>query len=450
MRLWLIPTIYAIASMIGGVAVPRLEHEYFRSHTLYNLGLSASSAQAYLSAAASGMMALTGIVFSIAFVMVQFSAIAYSPRLVIWLARDRILFHSLGIFTATFVYALSTLAWIDRNGTGAVPPLSCLIVAAMLMMSVILFARLVQRLTDLQITNVLHMIGDKGRDVIGEVSQMLDWRLVVEPKPIEPLSARTRLGPVTQILRYTGKPRSIVRFDIDALQRQASEVDATIVMRCAVGDTVVDDASLLCVHGGKDRLPERALRRAIELGAARTFEQDPKYAIRLLVDIAIRALSPAINDPTTAVQAIDQIEDLLRRLGRHALDTGYVADASGVPRVIVPMPTWEDYLTLAFDEIRQFGAGSIQVMRRMRSALVAVADSLVSAGRIDAVKQYLKHLDDAIELSAFDAEDRAMARREDRQGLGLSRDRDGPGAFNPSAPMDSEPQEFGYRRRGAG
>jgi uncharacterized membrane protein len=78
--------------------------------------LSASSAQAYLSAAASGMMALTGIVFAMGFVMVQFSAIAYSPRLVLWLARDRMLFHALGTFSATFIFALATLAWVDRGG----------------------------------------------------------------------------------------------------------------------------------------------------------------------------------------------------------------------------------------------------------------------------------------------------------------------------------------------
>jgi uncharacterized membrane protein len=107
--------------------------------------------------------------------------------------------------------------------------------------------------------------------------------------------------------------------------------------------------------------------QAIELATERTFEQDPKFAIRLLVDIAIKALSPAINDPTTAVQAIDQIEDLLVRLGRRELDVGYGRGPSGAVRVIVPMPTWEDYLTLSFDEIRQFGASSVQVMRRLRS-----------------------------------------------------------------------------------
>jgi len=182
---------------------------------------------------------------------------------------------------------------------------------------------------------------------------------------------------------------------------------------------MVEGTSLLRVHGG--RLPEKLLLRAVRLERERTFEQDPKYPIRLLVDIAIKALSPAINDPTTAGQTIDQIEDLLRRLGKHALDSGYAADADGIVRLVYPMPTWEDYLTLAFDEIRQYGATSVQVLRRLRSALVDLADSLADDERAEVVRHYLQQLDLGIEHSPLESEDRLKARQEDRQGLGLSR-----------------------------
>jgi uncharacterized membrane protein len=140
-----------------------------------------------------------------------------------------------------------------------------------------------------------------------------------------------------------------------------------------------------------------------------------------LVDIAIKALSAAINDPTTAVQTIDQIEDLLHRLGRCNLDVGYAMDGSGAVRLIFPVPTWEDYLTLAFDEIRQYGASSVQVMRRLRAALVGLAESLSSAERVVVVKRYLEHLDQIVAHSTLDAQDRLMAQLEDPQGLGLSR-----------------------------
>ena len=124
---------------------------------------------------------------------------------------------------------------------------------------------------------------------------------------------------------------------------------------------------LLYVFGAARPIDESELKNGIELGAERTFEQDPKYAIRLLVDIAIRALSPAINDPTTAVQALDQIEDLLLRLGQRQLEIGEFRDSDGKLRLVVPYPAWDDLLQLSFDEICFCGATSVQVMRRMNA-----------------------------------------------------------------------------------
>jgi uncharacterized membrane protein len=416
MRLWLIPTLYIAASVAAGLALPRVERAYFTTHTL---DLSVSSAQAYLSAAASGMMALTGIVFAMAFVMVQFSAIAYSPRLVLWFVRDRLVFHSLGVFVATFIYALFILAWVDRGGTATVPPISPLIVGAMLVVSMVLFALLVQRLGGLQITSVLHLVGDKGRGVIDEMFKKADPAALAQDAGRH-IAEPARLGSPTQRLIYSGRPRTIAELDIDTLVRQAAGVGGVIVMTCAVGDTLVEGAEVLQVYGGARQLPANALLAAIRLEMQRTFEQDPKYPIRLLVDIAIKALSPAINDPTTAVQTIDQIEDLLLRLGACELAAGYAQDASGAVRLVFPMPTWEDYMALAFDEIRQYGGTSVQVMRRLRSALVQLA-SLLPPARADVARKYLAHLDAAIEYSSLDPEDRLMAHQEDRQGLGLSR-----------------------------
>jgi uncharacterized membrane protein len=193
-----------------------------------------------------------------------------------------------------------------------------------------------------------------------------------------------------------------------------------LLTACAVGDTVVEGTALLRVHDSGMSLPEDALRRAVHLKRERTFEQDPKYPIRLFVDTAIKALSPAINDPTTAVQTIDQLEDLLRRLGAAELNAGYAVDENGALRLVFPTPTWEDYLTLAFDEIRHFGSNSVQVMRRIRAALVGLIETLPSQERVDAVRRYLEHLDRAIGASPFDVEDKIMARQEDRQGIVFS------------------------------
>jgi uncharacterized membrane protein len=414
MPLWLIPMVYTAASVTGGLILPRLERAYLAAYTH---DMSVGSALAYFSAVSSGMMALTGIVFAIAFVVVQFSALAYSPRLAVMFAGSSMLFHTLGIFFATFTYSLAALAWTDRGRSGTVPLFSTLLVGALLIISMFAFARLIQSLSDLQIHNVLQAIGARGRSVIRSMFPYLAEGAEVVPED----TTGADLAPATQMLVYSGEPRVIASVDYDALARLARSVGAVVAMECAVGDTQVEDAVLLRVHGAAGKLPEAALMRAIRLASTRTFEQDPKFAIRLLVDIAIKALSPAVNDPTTAVQAIDQIEDLLRRLGRRRLDAGLVRDAAGALRVTFPVPTWQDYLALSFDEIRLYGIGSLQIDRRLRAALLGLAETITVEERRAAVRRYLDHLDLDIGHSVLDEQDRAAALQQDRQGLGLSR-----------------------------
>ena len=152
------------------------------------------------------------------------------------------------------------------------------------------------------------------------------------------------------------------------------------------------------------------------MGSERTFEQDPKYAIRLLVDIAIKALSPAINDPTTAVQALDQIEDLLLRLGQRYLEIGRHWDDDGKLRLVVPFPTWDDILRLAFDEICFYGATSVQVIRRM-NALVADLSRAVPKERRPAIEALDARLKAIIARSFLDSDERLEASKRTTKDL---------------------------------
>jgi uncharacterized membrane protein len=140
----------------------------------------------------------------------------------------------------------------------------------------------------------------------------------------------------------------------------------------------------------------------------------------LIVDIAIKALSPAVNDPTTAVQALDQLEDLLRRLGRRRLEIGALRGGDGALRVLVLHPAWDDFLSLAFDEIRYYGADSVQVMRRMK-ALAADLIAALPAERQASLRRHQQRLDSTIAKSFEDAADKLEASVEDRQGLGVRR-----------------------------
>jgi uncharacterized membrane protein len=424
MALWLIPMLYIGGTFCFGIVFLRLEHEYLAqskfslSQWFFN-DFSIASAQACLGAIASGMIALTAIVFTVAYITAQFNSVAYSPRVASFFVSKPALFHTFGLFNATFIYSVITLGWVDRENSKIVPEFSMLIVIILVIASMFAFARLVRGVSDLLVTNTLRAVGDRGRVALKETFDHIETEPAHMPKST--IETDVQSGPITQSMRYMGVPRSIASFDEKSLVELARQFDAIIEIECAVGDTIVYDTKVLRVRGGLKLIPENRVWRAIHLADARTFEQDPKYPIRLLVDIAIKALSPAINDPTTAVQAIDQLEDLLRRIGRRSLSDVRARDRQGVLRLIYPTPNWEDFLSLSFDEIRQYGAGSVQVMRRLRSALAGVAETLGDDARVAAVEQYISHLDLVISRSPLDPEDRVVASQEDRQGLGVSR-----------------------------
>lgn len=409
--------IYSGATITLGLVFPHLEYRYLPG---YNHGVTIPVAIAIFSSIAQGTLALTAIIFSLAFVMVQFSSAAYSPRLVLWLTQDPIIWHAMGLFTATFLYSLVTLIWVDRWGSGQVPFFSGLLVILLLVASVMVISLLVQRLALLQVTGVMRFIGDKGRQVINEIYPPLT-PTTAEKKEIEnlPKPAIPNL-PVTQTVVHTGEPMAIAAYDVAALVNLARQADGLIIMPFAVGDVILEGETLLTVRGGQAKFSQPALSQAVHLEEQRTFEQDLKYALRLLVDIAIKALSPAVNDPTTAVQALNQIEDLLRRLSARDLEVGQVRDETGVLRLIFPTPTWEDFLMLAFDEIRLCGTTSLQVMRRLRTALYDLA-IIVPPQRRKALQHYIEHLDITVKDSIKDGEDQTAALQQDRQGLGLSR-----------------------------
>lgn len=410
---WGIPALYAAAAVMAGLAFPRFESRVFPGLVVpWNI----NSATAIFSAIASGMIALTGIVFSLAFVMIQFSSIAYSPRLALWIARDPFLKHALGVFTATFLYALVALAWVGRNGSLKVPFFSSWIVIVLLMASVGMFVGLTQRLQLLQVNSILRFTGDQGRKVINTTY------LLADSVPVLVESIEFREMPPTQTLLHRGQPCVVQAIDTEAMVKLARDAGGVIEMVAAVGDTVVELTPVLHVFGSRQAIDERKLRHRIELGWERTFEQDPKYAIRLLVDIAIRALSQAINDPTTAVQALDQIGDLLLRLAQRQLEIGAFPDSEGKLRLVVPFPTWDDLLRLAFDEIHSYGANSVQVMRRM-NALISDLIPAVPDVRRAALKHWRKRLQDTVARSFTEGEERIEASSEDRQGLGVPRQR---------------------------
>jgi uncharacterized membrane protein len=406
---WAIPLCYAVTAITAGLILPRLEHRLLPDLIS---SVSAAVALTMLSSITSGMIALTGIVFSLAFVMVQFSAVAYSPRLVLWVSRDPVIWHSVGMFTATFLYAIGEMAWIDRAGSGEVPFFSIWLVIFLTLASVAMFVALIQRVGMLQINRMLAFTGKLGRQVIEEMYPSLETPASL-PRPDEFAKSA-----ITQTVVHSGGPLALQAIDAPALLALATRAGGSVEVVAAVGDTLIKGMPLLRVFGGNLFIEEETWKRVFETGLDRTFDQDPKYALRLLVDIAIKALSPAINDPTTAVQALDQIQDQLLRLGSRRLEIGAVRDSRGVLRLVIPHPTWEDFLRLAFDEIRFCGATSVQVMRRMR-ALISDLIATLPQERHPALEHQRERLNATIARAFADDEEKLEASVEDRQGLGV-------------------------------
>src|SRR5262249_29485649 len=160
-----------------------------------------------------------------------------------------------------------------------------------------------------------------------------------------------------------------------------------------------------------------ALCQSVAVGQERTLEQDPTFAFRIIVDIASKGLSPAINDPTTAVLALDQIHHLLRDVGRRSLDDERVRDGAGRPRLVYRPPAREDFVQLAVTEIRQFGGASIQIARRMRAMLENLIQTLPEERRA-LLHEELLLLHRSVDRFFSDPEDRALAEVSDFQGVG--------------------------------
>jgi uncharacterized membrane protein len=221
------------------------------------------------------------------------------------------------------------------------------------------------------------------------------------------------------LVLHTGTSGIVLAVDLETLVDEARRCNGLVEFIPQVGDFVAYEEPLFALHGGAAAIDDRMLRATVAFGAERTMEQDPLFAFRILVDIGLKALSPAINDPTTAVLAIDQVHRLLRAVGKHHLQREEVVDDAGMPRVIYRTPNWEDFVHIACREICMCGASSVQVARRLRSMLDNLAASL-PAYRAAALRREREHLDRMLVQIYTIPEDLALARVPDSQGLGAS------------------------------
>ena len=401
-NLWLVPLIAFVAVVVLARGFLAFDQSYgTRSDAWFVYGGSPSGARQLLSTIAGSMITFIGMVFSSTIVVLQLASSQYSPRVLRSFFRDRVIQTALGTFIATFAYAILVLREVhEEAGHAFVPGLSVYVGISFVWLSLATFVvylnHIVQRIRP--ITIVAIAAAETRACLASLAAEEHDAALFVRPaaQPQEVVAANYGL---------------FASVDEPAILALAERTQAIVEVLPLAGDFVRSDATTMLVWvtpplGNADL---QKLARCISLERERTMREDPLFGFRQLVDVADKALSPGINDPTTAVQVLDQIHDLLYRFAEALPLRDVYCDGASVPRVFVPRPSWDDVLRIALEEILLYGSGSLHVMRRMRE-LVIDLEAAVAPPMRPALGAFLRRIDDAVDAK-LGAADRESVRR---------------------------------------
>ena len=368
---WAVPTACVLVALLLAAGLVRLDRALDDGLGDVTFGAGPDGAREVLSAITTSMITFTGLVFSITIVVLQLTSSQFSPRVLRTFLRDRQTQLSLGVFVATFVYAVMVLRTVDStDGARFVPAIATTVGLVLLLASVGVFVGYIHHIaTAIQVSSLVRAVGDETRATI-------ERRF---PGDAPEHSPAPSLGPPTRSLasRSYGVVTAV---DEPLLVDAARTAGVVLVLDVEHGQFVPEGAPVLDVHGD-GRLDDAAVVRCVHLGKDRTMDDDVAFGFRQLVDVAERALSPGTNDPTTAVQALDELHDLLRRLATRPLPDGLHRDADGHVRLVAPAPTFEHFLSLSLDEVEQYGADALQVQAKLDAMLTDLASAALPQHR---------------------------------------------------------------------
>jgi len=405
--LWLIPMLFAVAG--AGLALIALAIDSATDYDLIPQALTGPPevAQAMLTTFIAALVTLISIVLTVITVAVQLAMQQFSPRIVRPLLKDRRNQCMVGLFGATLVVSLivAPQAYGHKAGSGpGLPGLSILTAEVLMLASVIALILYVHQAgQSMRVGGLIDLVGDQTRDMVR----------ATYPEPDSPPADVAGDDVIA-----SAEPGAVYGIEYDALVEEARRAGVALELVPGMGDFVAGGAPLVRIHGdGGSRLDRRKIRRLVWLGGERSHDDDPAYGFRKLVDIAERGLAAPFEDPTTSVMALDRIHDLLRMLvGRDFPDGRYLDDA-GELRLSVPVVGWDDYVWLAFTEIRIAGAGSPQIPRRIRSAIEDLLE-IAPPDRRPPLERQLKLLEAQVDQE-YDADEQIeRANTADRQGIG--------------------------------
>ena len=382
--LWFWPAVAAIAAWVGGDLAARSLHTFTFHQGLFPTDLD--DARTLLSTIATALLTFTGVVFSITLVALQMASTQYSPRVLRTFVRKPVTKLALSTFIATFVYSLTLLARIGTASKAHTVAQGAVALAYLLVMvSIFVFVFFVHStVRSMRVTYVIeavfHETIPSATNTFAEASAYVDTEAPAN-------------FAVTGHVRFDHAGAVVDGLHAHHLVQVAAEHGCVLRMTVPVGTFVPRGFELMEVLGGTAAPPPPAtVLRAVNSSAARAVYQDPSYGVRQLVDIAIRALSAAINDPTTAVQALDRLHAVLRAVATRPDPSGIYVDAENAVRLMVPVPGWDRLVALAFTEPALYGSGSPQVTRK----LTAIFDDLVACvppervAAIEALRTWLR------------------------------------------------------------
>ncbi|MFJ4849569.1 MULTISPECIES: DUF2254 family protein [unclassified Streptomyces] len=374
------------------------------------LGFDTSTAQATLASVAGSMITLAGFIVTAITLIVQ-TVQAMSPRLVAALGHFSRYLVLFGLLIGTALYALVTLSHVRGD---SVPRLSVTLAVVLVLLDAVIVLRLLASLRHAVTGGGLsRAVGERLRAAI-DLAHPAAAETGPEPRPFH--EDQVNSFPAV----HRGRPSTITWIDEERITRLAARHHVRIRLTHAVGDFAGTGQVVADVEAeGTDTDPRLARRvsACIRYGPSRSLRQDAAYGLRLLADIAIRALSPGINDPTTAVQALDQIENALLRLAHRPLGPVWLVDAHDTPRVRLHAPQWEDLVSLALDETLLYGSSTPQTVRRLNALLLSLL-SAAPPSRRPPITDRAEALERLAAARLPDPLLHHVASQPDRQGLG--------------------------------
>ncbi|WP_372727659.1 DUF2254 domain-containing protein [Nocardioides sp.] len=360
---WVVPTLWCLGAVAMGLAIPQIERDSPGALPFLFQG-GASGARTVLSSIAGAMISVTGLVFSITIVVLQLASSQFSPRVLRTFLESRITQHTLGVFAASFLYSLTVLRSVIDTESSSVPQVGVTVAYLLVLGAVGMFLAFIHHITQsISVTNVIRQAADETRRLLHRGQEEARHH----PETIPDLP---HLGGQHTVLASTSGYLDTI--DQSVLCSAATEHESRIELLYPLGSFVVEGAPVALVHGGGSGDVDWDARVHAGLGYAhdRSMQQDISFGVRRLVDIAERALSPGINDPTTAVQVIHELHDILRRMVVARDPYPVRHDDTGAVRLVTRDWTFAQFLDLAVDEIAHYGADSLQIPRRLDEMLL--------------------------------------------------------------------------------